>query len=59
MIEFNRRMKEYLQPRGVDVFDVFNLTLGLHSYDGTHYGAGVNMMKAQLLLNYLRELNHR
>ena len=59
MIEFNRRMKEYLQPRGVDVFDVFNLTLGLHSYDGTHYGPGVNMMKAQLLLNYLRELSHR
>ena len=59
VIEFNRRMKEYLQPRGVDVFDVFNLTLGLHSYDGTHYGPGVNMMKAQLLLNYLRELSHR
>ena len=58
VIEFNRRMKDYLEPQGVDVFDVFNLTLGLHSYDGTHYGPGVNMMKVQLLMNYLRALNH-
>ena len=56
ILAFNRRMKAYLEPRGVDVFDVFHLTLGLHSYDGTHYGASVNMMKAQLFLNYLMTL---
>lgn len=52
---FNRAMREFLEPIGVPVFDTFNLTLGVHSYDGTHYGFGVNMMKAQLLMNFLDE----
>ena len=52
---FNRDMRELLEPFGVPVFDSFNLTLGVHSYDGTHYGFGVNMMKAQLFMNFLDE----
>lgn len=52
---FNRDMREFLEPFGVPVFDTFNLTLGVHSYDGTHYGFGVNMMKAQLFMNFLDE----
>lgn len=52
---FNRDMREFLEPVGIPVFDTFNLTLGVHSYDGTHYGFGVNMMKAQLFMNFLDE----
>ena len=50
---FNRNMRAFLEPVGVPVFDTFNLTLGVHSYDGTHYGFGVNMLKAQLFINFL------
>ena len=52
---FNSDMRELLEPVGIPVFDTFNLTLGVHSYDGTHYGFGVNMMKAQLFMNFLDE----
>lgn len=52
---FNKDMEEFLKPLGIPVFDTFNLTLGVHSYDGTHYGFGVNMMKAQLFMNFLDE----
>ena len=52
---FNKDMRAFLEPVGVPVFDTFYLTLGVHSYDGTHYGIGVNMIKAQLFLNFLDE----
>lgn len=52
---FNTDMRAFLEPIGVPVFDTFNLTLGVHSYDGTHYGFGVNMIKAQLFMNFLEE----
>ena len=52
---FNRHMTAFFEPIGVPVFDTFNLTLGVHSYDGTHYGFGVNMIKAQLFMNFLDE----
>lgn len=52
---YNRDMRGFLEPMGVPVFDIYNLTLGVHSYDGTHYGFGVNMMKAQLFMNFLDE----
>ena len=52
---FNRNMRAILDQIGVAVFDTFNLTIGVHSYDGTHYGFGVNMMKAQLFINFIDE----
>ena len=52
---FNRELRAFLEPIGVPIFDTFNLTLGVHSYDGTHYGFGVNMIKAQLFLNFLNQ----
>ena len=50
---FNTKMSAFQEPIGVPVFDTFNLTLGVHSYGGTHYGFGVNMIKAQLFMNFL------
>ena len=52
---FNRDMETYLTDFGIPVFDTFSLTSGVRSIDGTHFGKGVNMMKAQLLLNFIKE----
>ncbi|XP_001629363.3 uncharacterized protein LOC5508781 [Nematostella vectensis] len=52
---FNAQMWQYCEEQNVTVFDTYNLTLGAQSFDGTHYGVGVNLLKAQLLLNYWNE----
>ncbi|KAK7102333.1 hypothetical protein V1264_020568 [Littorina saxatilis] len=54
--EFNRRVEEFLTPWGVPVFDTFPLTDNVTSFDGQHYGFGVNRMKVRILLHYLQEL---
>lgn len=50
---FVDELKPYLDAQGIPILDFRQLTTGVHSYDGTHYGYGVNMMKVQMLLNYL------
>lgn len=55
IVAFNRVLTEYCRRHNITVLDTFNMTKGVHSFDGTHYGFGVNMKKAQILLNYLRE----
>ncbi|XP_050409892.1 uncharacterized protein LOC130010307 [Patella vulgata] len=50
------RMKKELKPHNVPIFDTCNLTSGMESFDGTHFGLGINMLKVQLLLNYIQEL---
>ncbi len=52
---FNRYMQQYCEMNGFMVIDTFNLTSGIHSFDGTHYGYEINRLKAQLLLNGLKE----
>ena len=52
---FNENMQNYLDARHIPVFDTFNLTRGVRSIDGTHFGFGINMMKGQLLLNFIHE----
>ncbi|XP_070192852.1 uncharacterized protein [Littorina saxatilis] len=54
--EFNRRVEEFLTPWGVPVFNTFTLTDNVTSFDGQHYGFGVNRMKVRILLHYLQEL---
>ena len=53
---YNAKMEEFLRPWGVPVFDTFNLTDGVMSFDGAHYGLGVNRVKVRILLAYLMEL---
>ena len=38
-------------------FRTFNMTAGVVSYDGTHYGWGVNMWKVDMLMTYFKSLN--
>ncbi|KAJ7386330.1 hypothetical protein OS493_010744 [Desmophyllum pertusum] len=52
---FNLDMEKYLSAVGIPMFDTFNLTSGVRSIDGTHFGVGINMMKAQLFMNFLQE----
>ncbi|XP_048252485.1 uncharacterized protein LOC125380440 [Haliotis rufescens] len=53
---FNRYMEDLVGAFNVPVFDTFNMTKGVRSVDGVHYGPGVNFVKAQIFLNYILEL---
>lgn len=55
ILEYNLKLSDYCRRLNITVLDTFNMTLGVHSFDGTHYGFGVNMIKAQVVFNYLRE----
>ncbi|KAK3771411.1 hypothetical protein RRG08_050462, partial [Elysia crispata] len=55
--KFNSVVTPFLKSRGIAVLDGFNLTKdSLMSYDGTHYGKGLNDLKAQILFNYFSEI---
>nr|XP_039261007.1 uncharacterized protein LOC120337315 [Styela clava] len=51
--KFSREMKVYCDAHNIPVLDFSGLTSSVHSYDGAHHGLGVNIMKVQILLNYL------
>ena len=55
ILRYNRDLRQLLGVWGVPVFDTFNLTDGTTSFDGAHYGKGVNDVKAQVFLNYVLE----
>ncbi|XP_071099495.1 uncharacterized protein [Haliotis cracherodii] len=56
---FNKFMSEGLGKYDIPIFDTYNLTSGVMSTDGGHFGIGVNVMKVQMLLNYLLELKFK
>ena len=56
IVGFNWQLREYCRRNSVYVFDTFNLTQGVHSFDGTHYGQALNKLKVELLLNSLKML---
>lgn len=51
--KFSQEMKVYCDAHNIPVLDFSKVTSGVHSYDGAHHGLGVNIVKVQLLLNYL------
>lgn len=53
VLRFNRAIRDVLKPRGVNIFDTFNLTLNLASVDGSHYSKGAHLLKARVLVEYL------
>ncbi|XP_067655649.1 uncharacterized protein [Haliotis asinina] len=59
VVAFNKRMSEALGKYHIPIFDTYNLTSGVMSMDGAHFGIGVNSMKVQMLLNYLVELKSK
>ena len=54
--KFADDIASYLKEYNVPILDFRHITKGVYSFDGTHYGTGVNMMKVQILLNYLATL---
>nr|KAG5704857.1 hypothetical protein BaRGS_001328 [Batillaria attramentaria] len=60
VMKYNAAMKKFLESWQVPIFDTFDMTKDLISYDGAHFGIGANKVKAQIFLNYLLELylNH-
>ena len=53
---FNQEMYDFLRDFDVPVFDTYNMTDGCMSFDGAHYGVGVNKMKVRILFQYWTEL---
>ena len=51
----NKAVATFCERVSIPVFDTFALTEMASSYDGQHYGMSVNVLKSQLLLNYLSE----
>ncbi|PVD36283.1 hypothetical protein C0Q70_03261 [Pomacea canaliculata] len=56
ILQYNQVMGEFLREWHVPIFEAFNLTDGIASFDGAHYGLGINRVKVQILLNYILEL---
>ena len=55
IMSYNKELHQLCTKLHLPYFDTFAITAGATSFDGMHYGLGVNMLKAQLLLNYIRE----
>ncbi|KAK7480088.1 hypothetical protein BaRGS_00028648 [Batillaria attramentaria] len=56
VLSFNRNLTQFWSAYNVAIFDSFNMTDGVTSFDGTHYGLGVNRAKVQVLMHYFRTL---
>lgn len=56
VVRYNRRVNDILRRRGISVLDFFEMTKSVMSFDGSHYGLGLNNLKAQVLLNYILEM---
>ncbi|XP_071119050.1 uncharacterized protein [Haliotis cracherodii] len=57
VLRFNRDMEKFLKEYKVPVLKTFNMTDGVRSFDGTHHALGVNVVKANIFLNYIQELS--
>ncbi|KAK0065484.1 hypothetical protein Bpfe_004917 [Biomphalaria pfeifferi] len=52
---FNAKINALMEKHNVPVIKFYNMTSQVLSYDGSHYGKGVNDVKAHILLNYILE----
>ncbi|XP_067678207.1 uncharacterized protein [Haliotis asinina] len=56
---YNGKMETFLRPWKVPIFNTCNMTEGVMSFDGEHYGLGINVVKANVMLSYLNELKNK
>lgn len=56
MKEFYKKMDAWVDENEVNSLDLHPISANAFSPDGTHYSMGVQLMKTQLLLRYLEEL---
>ena len=51
---FNNILAEYLANKtGVEMLRTFQISRDVRSYDGRHHGLGLNLLKVNLMLNYI------
>lgn len=55
-LHFQRGMANYCRRNSIPILDFNPLVKNVISFDGIHYGVGVNMAKSQILLNYIASL---
>ncbi len=55
--DYNHLMNKLCREAGLHTFDTYALTQNATSMDGLHYRQSINVLKAQLLLNYVHELD--
>ena len=54
---YNRGINTILNTWKVPNLDTFSFTNGVVSHDGTHYGWGINMLKTDMLLTFIKQLS--
>ncbi|XP_071096931.1 uncharacterized protein [Haliotis cracherodii] len=56
---FNTKMSYFAKSHGVLYLDLYNLTRGVRSFDGNHFGVGLNRAKVFIISNYIRDLKDK
>ena len=51
--QYNNAMEQFCQENNVSFFNTFEMTKGVYSFDGTHYGTELNLVKFRLFIKYL------
>ena len=57
ILSFNRQLRDFCMRNDILVFDTFNITADVHSFDGTHYGSEVNLLKVSMLIDSLMKIS--
>lgn len=52
---YSKLMQAAMDKQGIPVLNFYQLTEGVMSYDGLHYGKGINDVKVRIFLNYFFE----
>ncbi|CAL1546394.1 unnamed protein product [Lymnaea stagnalis] len=55
ILDYNEKLKSIFGPLGIPIMNFFQLTKGVFSFDGAHYGKGLNDVKVNILLNFLQQ----
>ncbi|KAK6178727.1 hypothetical protein SNE40_011243 [Patella caerulea] len=56
VLRFIKEIADFLSPLKIPIFNSYNMTEGMMSFDGNHYGHGMNYWKIQIIFNYIQEL---
>ena len=55
--EYNAKVTQLCREHNFPVLEFFNVTRNTHTWDGQHFGMTGNVLKVQILLNWLSTLN--
>ena len=51
--QYNNAMELFCQENNISFFNTFEMNRGVYSYDGTHYGTELNLVKFRIFIKYL------